>query len=59
MQASGYLEMIRPRTGAFIDTSEIDRIVPYFDIAIGLCLLLGLLRQSLRWLRRVFSVQCF
>ncbi|MGC6548217.1 MAG: DoxX family protein [Rubripirellula sp.] len=42
MQASGYLEMIRPRTGAFIDTSEIDRIVPYFDIAIGLCLLLGL-----------------
>lgn len=39
--ASGYLAMIKPRT-ALMDTSQIDRIVPYFDIAIGLCLLLGL-----------------
>jgi uncharacterized membrane protein YphA (DoxX/SURF4 family) len=35
------LRLIPPPT-ALIDTSTIDRIVPYFDIAIGLCLLLGL-----------------
>ena len=40
--ASGYLKMVRRRTGPIMDTSQIDRIVPYFDIAIGLCLLFGL-----------------
>lgn len=40
--ASGYLAFIKPRTNR-IDTSSIDKIVPYFDIAIGLCLLLGFL----------------
>ncbi len=39
-QAAGYLRMIKPRT-ADIDTSQIDLIVPYFDIAIGLCLMFG------------------
>ncbi len=39
--ASGYVKMIKLRT-APIDTSQIDQIVPYFDIAIGLCLLFGL-----------------
>ena len=34
--------MIKPRTNV-IDTSEIDRIVPIFDIAVGLCLLFGFL----------------
>lgn len=39
-QASPYYSLIKPRTER-IDTSVIDRFVPYFDIAIGLCLLLG------------------
>lgn len=40
--ACGYLEFVKPRTYN-IDTSRIDRIIPYFDIAIGLCLLCGFL----------------
>jgi len=39
-KASPYLRLIKPRTER-IDTSVIDEFVPYFDIAIGLCLLLG------------------
>ncbi len=39
-QTSPYYRLIKPRTER-IDTSVIDRFVPYFDIAIGLCLLLG------------------
>jgi len=39
-EASPYLRLFKPRT-ARIDTSVIDEYVPYFDIAIGLCLLLG------------------
>lgn len=35
------LRLIKPRT-SHIDTSVIDGVIPYFDIAIGLCLLLGL-----------------
>ena len=37
--ARGTLEFRQPLA---MDTSTIDRIIPYFDIAIGLCLLLGL-----------------
>jgi uncharacterized membrane protein YphA (DoxX/SURF4 family) len=39
-EAIPYYRLIKPRTER-IDTSVIDRFVPYFDIAIGLCLLLG------------------
>ncbi len=39
-QASPYYHLSKPRLKR-IDTSVIDRFVPYFDIAIGLCLLLG------------------
>ena len=39
--ASGYLKMTRQPT-ARMDTSRIDQIVPYFDVAIGICLLFGL-----------------
>jgi uncharacterized membrane protein YphA (DoxX/SURF4 family) len=39
-KASPYLRLFKPRTER-IDTSVIDEFVPYFDIAIGLCLLLG------------------
>lgn len=39
--ASGYLKLIKPRT-ALMDTSQIDQIIPYFDVAIGVCLLFGL-----------------
>ncbi len=35
------LHLIKPRTSE-IDTSVVDKIVPYFDMGIGLCLLLGL-----------------
>ncbi len=38
----GFLKFIKPRTNR-IDTSVIDRFVPYFDIVVGLCLLFGLL----------------
>ena len=38
---NGYLPLGKP-SDAMMDTSRIDRIIPYFDIAIGLCLLLGL-----------------
>ena len=40
-QASPPFELVRPRT-AVVDTSVINRYVPYFDLAIGWCLLLGL-----------------
>ncbi|WP_242632102.1 DoxX family protein [Rubripirellula amarantea] len=40
LAANSSIEMIKPRTGE-IDTSVIDRIVPYFDMAVGLCLLIG------------------
>jgi len=39
-QANPYYRLAKPRLQR-IDTSVIDRFVPYFDIAIGLCLLLG------------------
>jgi uncharacterized membrane protein YphA (DoxX/SURF4 family) len=39
-QSRSPLPLVQPRTNV-IDTSVIDRIVPYFDMAIGLCLLLG------------------
>ncbi|MGI9473054.1 MAG: DoxX family protein [Rubripirellula sp.] len=38
--ANPSMHLVRPRT-ARVDTSVIDGMVPYFDIAIGLCLLLG------------------
>ncbi len=41
VEARPPLRLIRPPTNR-IDTSVIDGIVPYFDMAIGLCLLLGL-----------------
>jgi uncharacterized membrane protein YphA (DoxX/SURF4 family) len=37
----GPFQLVKPRTFN-IDTSVIDGIIPYFDIAVGLCLLLGL-----------------
>ena len=37
----GPYEMTKPRV-ALMDTSVIDRIVPYFDLCVGWCLLLGL-----------------
>jgi len=42
MEAYGYHEFFKPRVHPVIDTSQIDRITPYFDIAIGICLLIGL-----------------
>jgi uncharacterized membrane protein YphA (DoxX/SURF4 family) len=41
-QIHGNIEFVKPRVHPIIDTSVIDRITPYFDIAIGLCLLVGL-----------------
>ena len=41
VEAHGPLRIVKPRTGR-IDTSVIDRWVPYFDMAVGLCLMLGL-----------------
>lgn len=38
----GRIEFIKPRVNPIVDTSVIDRITPYFDIVIGLCLLVGL-----------------
>jgi uncharacterized membrane protein YphA (DoxX/SURF4 family) len=40
--ASGYFSFVKPRTN-LMDTSTIDRFVPYFDMGIGLCLLFGFL----------------
>ena len=40
LASNGTFRLVKPRT-YHIDTSEIDRIVPYFDMAIGVCLLLG------------------
>lgn len=39
--ASPPYQLIKPRT-AMVDTSVLNRFVPYFDLAIGWCLLLGL-----------------
>ena len=41
-QAHGYFEFRKPRTNR-IDTSVIDRMLPWFDIVVGLCLLFGFL----------------
>lgn len=38
---AGYLRLAKPRTQA-VDTSVLNDIIPYFDLAIGICLLLGL-----------------
>lgn len=40
-QAHGFLNFVKPRTNR-IDTSVIDRIIPLFDLIVGLCLLFGL-----------------
>jgi uncharacterized membrane protein YphA (DoxX/SURF4 family) len=40
-QTKGNIPYLKPRVHPLIDTSVIDRIVPYFDITIGLCLLVG------------------
>lgn len=40
-QASPPFKLHKPRT-AMVDTSTINRYVPYFDLAVGWCLLLGL-----------------
>ncbi|QDV81404.1 DoxX family protein [Planctomycetes bacterium TBK1r] len=40
-RASPPLDLVKPRT-AVVDTSVINRYVPYFDLAVGWCLLLGL-----------------
>ena len=41
LSAKGKLPLSKPRTNR-IDTSVVDGLLPYFDIAVGLCLLLGL-----------------
>ncbi len=41
LRARGPYRMNKPRV-ALMDTSVIDRIVPYFDLCVGWCLLLGL-----------------
>lgn len=40
LNSNGELAMSKPRTN-FVDTSVIDGLLPYFDIAVGLMLLLG------------------
>ena len=39
-QTQGDMRLVKPRTNR-MDTSIIDRVLPYFDIVVGLCLLLG------------------
>jgi len=41
-RAAGKLSLVKPRTQA-VDTSILGDIVPYFDLAIGICLLFGFL----------------
>jgi uncharacterized membrane protein YphA (DoxX/SURF4 family) len=41
-QIHGRIEFVKPRVHPIIDTSVIDRLTPYFDIGVGLCLLVGL-----------------
>ncbi len=49
----GPLEMSRPgRT--LLDTESLDQIVPYFDMAIGLCLILGLFTRTASILGALF-----
>lgn len=38
----GKLDFLKPRVHPVIDTSVMDRFVPYFDMTIGICLLIGL-----------------
>lgn len=40
-QRRGYYAIEVPRTG-LVDTSVLNRVVPYFDLAIGICLIIGL-----------------
>jgi uncharacterized membrane protein YphA (DoxX/SURF4 family) len=37
----GLYRFKKPKTG-FIDTNLIDRVIPYFDVTVGVCLILGL-----------------
>lgn len=41
-EASPPIKLYKPRTAVIVDTSVLNRYVPYFDLAIGWCLLLGL-----------------
>jgi uncharacterized membrane protein YphA (DoxX/SURF4 family) len=41
-RAAGTLSLVKPRTQA-VDTSILGDIIPYFDLAIGICLLFGFL----------------
>ncbi len=43
MDASGPCRLVKLRSHPVIDTSRIDQFVPYFDMTIGICLLIGLL----------------
>lgn len=42
LEAHGSYKFLKPRVHPIIDTSVIDRTLPYFDLAIGICLLIGL-----------------
>jgi uncharacterized membrane protein YphA (DoxX/SURF4 family) len=42
-QAVGPYKLSRPRTGTFLDTSVISRLIPWFDMIVGLSLMLGCL----------------
>lgn len=42
LDANGPCELVKLRSHPIADTSQIDRFVPYFDLTIGICLLIGL-----------------
>lgn len=52
------LRLIPPRT-AELDTSVIDGVIPYFDIVVGLCLLLGLFTPVVALAAAVFLGSVF
>jgi uncharacterized membrane protein YphA (DoxX/SURF4 family) len=58
LQANGKVPLSKPRTNR-IDTSIIDGLLPYFDIAVGLCLLLGFLTPVAALAAGVFLFSVF
>ena len=53
-QASSQFRLGRPGQGKLISTQTIDRIIPVFDLAVGILLIIGLLVPIASWLGAVF-----
>ena len=55
LQQAGYFHFGRPGEG-LLSTSYVDRIIPYFDMCVGILLMLGLLTPLAAWAAALFLI---